>query len=258
MRSGSVTSPVEYEDRLRLRTPEGVDLELVLAGMGSRMIAGIFDLATQALLALGYYLAADAIGFDEGLAAAGWAIAVFLIVFGYDLAFEVLARGRTPGKRIVGLRVMRSGGEPIGLVTSAIRNVLRIVDILPAVYGVGVVFIFFTERNQRLGDLVAGSVVVRERLGGRRQEGGGLSVDHLVERHRDLAERVDVSAITQEEVATLRQFLDRRSSLAPAAADRLAHDLAKKVSPRVGGLPQYTPAEATLEIVVAAKSLRRG
>lgn len=249
---------MEYEDRLRLRTPEGVDLELVLAGMGSRMLAGLFDLATQALLALGYFLLASGIGLDEGLTAAGWAIAVFLILFVYDVAFEVLARGRTPGKRIVGLRVMRAGGEPIGLVTSAIRNVLRIVDIMPVGYGVGVVVMFVTKRNQRLGDLVAGSVVVRERLGGRRQEGGSLSIDHLVERHRELAARVDVSAITPKEVATVRQFLDRRDSLAPGAADGLAHELAKRLSPRIGGLPHQTPAEAALEIVVAAKSLRRG
>ena len=248
---------MEYEDRLRLRTPEGVDLDLVLAGMGSRMLAGMFDLATQGLLALGYYLLASASGLEEGLTAAGWAIVVFLLLFGYDVAFEVLARGRTPGKRIVGLRVMRAGGEPIGLVTSSIRNVLRLIDILPMAYGVGVLVMFVTERNQRLGDLVAGSVVVRERLGGRQPTSDGVPVDRLVERHRDLAARVDVSAIAPEEVATVRRFLDRRHSLAAGAADRLAHELATKLTPRVGGLPPYTPAETVLEIVVAAKSLRR-
>ena len=249
---------MEYEDRLRLRTPEGVDLELVLAGMGSRMLAGLCDLAVQGLLALAYFLFVSALGVEEALSLAGWAIFSFLLVFGYDVAFEVFARGRTPGKRLAGLRVMTAAGEPVGLVTSAIRNVLRIIDVLPTAYGVGVVFVFFTERNQRLGDLVAGSVVVRERIGGRSKEGEGVSVEHLVERHRDIAGRVDVSAITAEEVATARRFLDRRATLDPAAADRIAGDLSNRLLPRVTGLPPFPPAEAVLEIVVAAKALRGG
>jgi uncharacterized RDD family membrane protein YckC len=248
---------VEYEERLKLRTPEGVDLELVLAGMGSRMLAGMFDFTTQALLALGYFLVASALGLDEALTAAGWAIAVFLILFGYDVAFEVLARGRTPGKRIVGLRVMRARGEPVNLVTSAIRNVLRIVDILPSLYAIGVVAIFVTKRNQRLGDLVAGTVVVRERLGGRGAQQSDPDAFHAyVQRHREQAEHVDVSAITADEVATVRRFLDRRSSLDAAAAERLAIDLVARLAPRIGGAPANMPAEALLELVVAAKVLR--
>ena len=248
---------MEYEDRLRLRTPEGVDLELVLAGMGSRMLGGMFDMLAQWLCALAYYLLMDALGVDEALTAAGWAIFAFLLLFGYDVAFEVLAHGRTPGKRLTGLRVMTVAGEPIGFVTSSIRNVLRIVDLIPGAYGVGVVSIFVTRKNQRLGDLVAGSVVVRERLGGRHDnQSDGLPIDHLVQRHRDIAERVDVSAITPEEVTTLRRYLDRRSSLEPGAADQIAQQMATQLTPRIGGLPPYTPSEAVLEIVVAAKSLR--
>ena len=248
---------MEYEDRLRLRTPEGVDLELVLAGMGSRMLAGLCDVVAQWLCALAYYLLVSAIGFDGGLSTAGWAIFGFLLVFGYDVGFEVLARGRTPGKRLAGLRVMTAGGEPVGLVTSAIRNVLRIVDILPTGYGVGVVSIFVTKRNQRIGDLVAGTVVVRERLGGREStQSEGLPIDHYLQRHRDIAARIDVSAISPEELATVRRYLDRRNSLAPGAADQIAHQMARQLTPRIGGLPPYTPSEAVLEIVVAAKSLR--
>ena len=250
---------MEYEDRLRLRTPEGVDLELVLAGMGSRMLAGLVDFTTQGLLALAYFLAASAAGLDGGLMAAGWAITGFLLVFGYDVGFEVLAHGRTPGKRIVGLRVMRAGGEPVNLLTSAIRNVLRLVDILPMAYGVGVVVLFVTKRNQRLGDLVAGTVVVRERLGGRGDDAGEtVSVQRLVQRHEELASRIDVSAIGAEEVATVRRFLDRRSSLEGGAADQLAYDLASRLAPRVGGVPPGTQPETLLELVVAAKALRGG
>ena len=249
---------MEYEDRLRLRTPEGVDLDLVLAGMGSRMIAGIFDLTTQGLLALAYYLVVSGVNLDEGLSVAGWSIVVFLLLFGYDVGFEVLARGRTPGKRITGLRVMRAGGQPVGLITSAIRNVLRLVDILPFLYGVGVVVIFVTGRNQRLGDLVAGTVVVRERLGGRGEEGPGVDLANLVGRYRHVAETVDVSAITAEEVTTVRRFLDRRQALTDGAADRLAAEMAQRLAPRVGGAPAQMAPESLLELVVAAKAIRRG
>jgi uncharacterized RDD family membrane protein YckC len=250
---------MEYEDRLRLRTPEGVDLELVLAGMGSRMLGGMFDVLAQWLCALAYYLLVSAIGLDEALSVAGWAIFGFLLLFGYDVGFEVLARGQTPGKRLTGLRVMTAAGEPIGFVTSSIRNVLRIVDLLPGAYGVGVVSIFVTRKNQRLGDLLAGSVVVRERLGGRHDnDSAGLPIDHYLQRHRDLAERVDVSAITAEEVATVRRYLDRRDSLEPGAAGQIASQISTQLTPRIGGLPADTPAEAVLEIVVAAKSLRSG
>jgi uncharacterized RDD family membrane protein YckC len=246
---------VEYEDRLRLRTPEGVDLELVLAGMGSRMIAGLCDLAIQGLLAIAYVVVVTSGGLDEGLSVAGWAIVTFLILFGYDVTFEVLARGRTPGKRFAGLRVLRVTGQPVGLLTSAIRNVLRIVDFLPFTYGVGVVVIFVTERNQRLGDLVAGTVVVRERLGGRRDRTTPTSVEALVARHEPLASGLDVSAVTAAEIATVRRFLDRRDSLAPAACDQLAADLAARLGPKVGGAPPLAP-ETFLEVVVAAKALR--
>ena len=103
----------------------------------------------------------------EGFAVAGaasggaFAISAFLIFFVYDVAFEVLAGGRTPGKRWNGLRVVRTGGQPVGFVSSTIRNLLRVVDLLPGFYLVGIVSILVTKRNQRVGDLAAGTIVAR-------------------------------------------------------------------------------------------------
>src|SRR4029078_15726 len=91
-------------------------------------------------------------------------IASFLVFFGYDVAFETLASGRTPGKRATGLRVVRQGGEPAGVMAAAVRNLVRLVDIQPGMlYAVGATSIFFSQRNQRLGDLAAAPRVVRER-----------------------------------------------------------------------------------------------
>ena len=91
------------------------------------------------------------------------ALVSFAVVTTYDILFEVFASGRTPGKRMNGLRVVRSGGEPVRFVTSAIRNALRAIDFLPFAYVIGAVTILATRNNQRLGDIAAGTLVVRER-----------------------------------------------------------------------------------------------
>ena len=97
-----------------------------------------------------------------------FSIVFFLVFFGYDVLFEVRSRGRTPGKRWTGLRVVRTGGQPVTFVPSCVRNVMRLVDFLPALYAIGMLSIFVTPRNQRLGDLAAGTLVMRDRPGGMR------------------------------------------------------------------------------------------
>src|SRR4029079_4673215 len=98
------------------------------------------------------------------LAALGSLLA-FAILWGYYIAFELLWNGQSPGKRAIGLRVVREGGRPITFVGSAVRNLIRIVDFLPALYGIGVVVMFVDRRSRRLGDLAGGTLVVKERRG---------------------------------------------------------------------------------------------
>ena len=97
--------------------------------------------------------------------AAIFSSAVFGVIFFYHVLFEVLGSGRTLGKRWTGLRVVRSGGRPVTLTRSALRNVLRVIDILPGFYAIGMTVIFITRLNQRIGDLAAGTHVVRDRHG---------------------------------------------------------------------------------------------
>src|SRR5206468_11279553 len=114
-----------------------------------------------ALVVVGSSVGGDEVG---GFLIAGLFVAGFLVYFGYDVAFETLASGRTPGKRAAGLRVVRLGGEPVGFVASAVRNLGRLVDMQPGLlYAVGAATILFSRHNQRLGDLAAGTLVVRER-----------------------------------------------------------------------------------------------
>ena len=151
---------MRYDDTVTIATPEGVDLELTLAGAGSRFVSALVDLGIQAVLAIATVAAVGRIG---GFGQAAVALVTTLVVLGYDIFFEVLASGRTPGKRLNGMRVVRSGGEPVGFLTSAIRNVLRLVDFLPFAYVIGATAILATRKNQRLGDLAAGTLVVRDR-----------------------------------------------------------------------------------------------
>ena len=139
---------------------------------------------------------------------------------------------------------MRDTGAPVTFVTSAIRNVLRLIDILPGVYGIAMISIFVTRHNQRLGDLAAGH--------DRRPRAHARAAARV---HRRAAPRVygwDTSAITAEDLAIVRSFLDRRATLNPGARAQLATDLATRLRAKVAGAPDLEP-EPFLETLVATR-----
>ena len=242
--------PVGFEDRLAIATPEGVEIELTLAGLGSRFIAALLDFFIRLLPLIALLVLLDPR--NGAIGAAIFALADFGLQFFYYVLFEVLGGGRTPGKRAVGLRVVRTGGRPVTFVRSMLRNIVRIVDSIGA-YLVGMVTIFITNNNQRLGDLAAGTLVVRDRHGDRRHGEAPSSVGATY----DPGDAVnwDVSAVSAADVATVRAFLERRSSLgSPARAD-LARRLAERLRPMVGGASEPSH-ERFLEMVVAAKMRR--
>jgi len=246
---------MQYEERTRIATPEGVELELVLAGLASRFIAELLDGALILLLAGALIAVAALAGGTAGfvlfsIAAGG----LLLISVAYHVAFEVLASGRTPGKRWNGLRVVMDGGEPIGLRASAVRNLLRLIEGPTLFYVPAIVSILATRRNQRLGDLAAGTLVVREprapRRRRRKQQPALAATPAL-----DVADW-DVSAISQDELAAIRTFLERRDAYTPAARRGLARDLAARLGAKVAGQPPGLAPEALLEGIAAAKSAR--
>lgn len=242
-----------YEDKISIPTPEGVELELVLAGVGSRLVATLADFVVKGVILLALFIVGDALGGDDG----GFVVALlivgsFLVWFGYDVAFETLASGRTPGKRAAGLRVVRLGGEPVGFLASAVRNLLRLVDSLPGIYAVGAVCILFSRRNQRLGDLAAGTLVVRERRVP--LPAAALPVTDFAVADRYAA--WDVSGVTSFELVTVRRFLERRWQLDPAARGRLGWELAERLRPKVAGAPPDLHPEQFLEALAEAKASR--
>ena len=252
---------MEYADRVEIATPEGVDLEVELGGLGSRFIAESIDYVLKAAVIGSLAILLYAIG--SGVATAVFLVLIFAVWFGYDVLFEVLAGGRTPGKRACGLRVVRTGGEPVGFRTSAIRNLFRVIDGPATSYIVGMVAIIASKRNQRLGDMAAGTLVVREPAAGagaprtaweRVPEPPPAPWTRPAE-YEDVPQ-LDVSAISQEELAAVRQFLERRWQLEPGPRQQLAWQLAEGLRPKVAGVPQELGGEPLLEQLAAAKAAR--
>ena len=244
---------MEIDDRITIATPEGVDLELTLAGVGSRFVSALVDFMLQIVLLVGVSGVGAAVGaFGNGYGSVVVLIASFLVFAAYDVLFEVFASGRTPGKRLNGLRVVRVDGSPVTFFTSAVRNVLRLVDILPGMYLVGIVTILVTRQNQRLGDVAAGTLVVRERTG----QPSLRELRTAQPAPVPAANAWDVTAVTADELATVRSFLTRRYELTHEARYRLAADLAGALRPKVVGAPEGLGSEAFLEKLAVAKAPR--
>lgn len=148
----------------RVITPESVEFEFVLAGVYSRALAWLLD---RLIILAVYIMLAICLGLVLGSAAELMTLSAVLVYFlldwGYMILFESLWSGQTPGKRALGLRVLQEGGVRVGFEQVLLRNLARMVDGLPVLYAVGGVAALLSSRHQRLGDLLAGTVVVRER-----------------------------------------------------------------------------------------------
>ncbi|MCU1428194.1 MAG: domain containing protein [Actinomycetia bacterium] len=245
------------DDRVTIATPEGVDVELILAGLGSRFLARFLDTLIQAVLifALVVITLAGGNGRSRGWIAAVTAIGTFLVVFAYDVAFEVLGSGRTPGKRVAGIRVVGLRGQPIDFLASAVRNVVRVVELV-FLYLPSFVLILTTSRDQRLGDIAAGTLVVRETFGGRASDVMGPTAPAPLTVAPDTVAGWDVSTITPAEVLAVRQFLDRRLALPWHIRAYLAGELVQRLTPRLTGVPDNVHPEFVLEGVMVAKHAR--
>jgi uncharacterized RDD family membrane protein YckC len=245
---------MDLEDLVTIGTPEGVELKLQLAGLGSRFIAGAADLIVQIVLTLILVLFTGGFGGSDGFVQAFFYVGVFVIWLLYPILFEVLAKGRTPGKRWSHLRVVRDDGSAVDLPASAIRNLMRLLDgpllfYLPTVIGIAV-----TARNQRPGDLAAGTLVIRHSRPAPRAPPASTSTG--LPAAADAA-GWDVSVITAQELAVVRRFLERRHSLDGAARGDLAYRLSAGLRSKVAGAPADLSAEAFLEQLASIKSSRR-
>lgn len=222
-------------------TPERVSVELPVAGIGFRALAYAIDVGTLfGALIVAYFLYSlvgkSAIEVFNGLTSlerAAGLLVLFLGIWGYWTGLEVLWRGQTLGKRLMRIRVVRADGSPVGPLESAIRNLLRVIDFLPGCYPIGVMTMLIDRRHRRLGDLVAGTILVRE-------EDFDLS---RYERAPDARARTLPAA----ELEVVSSFLARLPELEPAARLRIGRQLCVRT-----GTPA-SEAEAMDEAAVRAR-----
>jgi uncharacterized RDD family membrane protein YckC len=220
------------ERSLEVRTGEAVAIRYELAGLGSRFLAVMVDLLAQVTIAIVMMIAFAFAGpglvrivpfAGKNLAAWGIALVVlllFLIFFGWFIIFETWWSGRTPGKRALGLRVVRDGGFPLDLGAAIIRNLVRIVEVGLGFYALSAISALISRENKRLGDLAAGTIVVRDRAEAVADLDAYLARPALSE-----------SGITETDRILIERFLARRATLDPVARTRLAMRIAEKVRP---------------------------
>src|SRR5437764_10763328 len=228
-------TPAELRQRLGVETPEHVELHFDLAGVGSRAAAAILDtgLIVLGIFALG--IAGNALGaLSGGSELGGWALAAVILLaaftfFGYFALFEALNGGRTPGKQALGIRVVMETGHPVTPAAAVVRNLVRLIDcylpLLP--FLPGLLMVFLQRRNQRLGDLAAGTIVVRDR-----PVDWGLGPLPPAE---VVPEPVETGPpeLSDEEFRLLDQFLARSGQLDAALEVRLATELARRFQDRI-------------------------
>ena len=240
-----------FEDEfLNIDTPENVIFGYEVVGIGSRFMAALVDTLAIVIIQVVVNLTmglivGNLLNIDIYSA---WVTAVFglisfALLWGYYIFFEMLWNGQSPGKRLVGLRVLKADGTPITLTESIVRNLVRLIDFLPIFYGLGVIVMFVNTQSRRLGDLAAGTLVVRD------QE--DLTLENLTvapRRHllrqipAPIVEQVNswpVERLTSVDIQLTEDYLIRRNELENSA--QLARQILQRLLARMA-VPEQTIA----------------
>lgn len=255
---------MRFFNRVTLQTPESVELEFTLAGIGNRAYALLIDyfvsglIITIFLVAWTYFsvqlysIVENWLGNNNQLSL--WLVAIpiltsFFIYIGYFVFFETLWQGQTPGKRYVKIRVIRDDGRPVSLQQTTLRALLRPID---DTFFIGVFLIVFNKREKRLGDIVAGTLVIQEE---RSFVAANFS---LSEQAQDLANQLqleaDFSQMLPEDFAVIREYLQRRQLMTKEAKSSLSKQLADQIQEIIylEKVPQKVTANVFLEAVYLA------
>jgi Predicted membrane protein/domain len=260
---------IETEEVLIIETPERVSLAFPLASIGNRFLAVAIDHAIQyvtiIVVAVVFVLASGIRLLDDDPMSAGvfgsmsnWTIAlmivgVFLLFAGYFVFFESLWSGQTPGKRLMKLRVIREDGRPITIWEAIARNLLRIFDAIPGfvvpIYSIGLISIFLNRRDQRVGDLFAGTVVIRERTDEAPTFAETFSNPVADAALRRVQPQVsftgDVTKLSDSDIEVVESLLRRRWDLTERQRQWMAWRVALPIMYRIK--PEYDAATFTYE-----------
>lgn len=233
----------------RTVTPEAVTIALDVAGLGSRMIAWLIDTLIQLAIAVPIVLGIGAGDLSGSVELVVLSLILFLLVWGYYPIFELSWQGQTPGKRAQRLRVIRTDGQPAGGAAIMVRNLIRILEVFMLPF-LAVISMIVTARAQRLGDLAAGTLVIREAR--------FTAPRSVVSASRPDLPALDATGLSERDYDVIRSFLARRGSLDPTARLRLAGQLASAIRGRVGSLPDGLADETMLEAIAQSYRQRFG
>lgn len=255
--SSNPTNPAAYDpaagEKLIIETPEQTSIEFPLAGIGSRFLAVLIDTAIQVAVAIVIGLLLVGLGsgfgdvpFGKSSSADVWVAAIlvflyFLLTFGYFILFESIWNGQSPGKRLTHIRVIKDSGQPITAIDAVGRNLLRIIDQLPFAYGIGVLCAWLSPQSKRLGDYVAGTVVVHEKpLETVAPPWGNAPA-------QSAAHQYGAKRLTPEEFALVETFLSRRSALDAGVRYDTAAGIVRRIEGKLTLPPERPSAEKLLE-----------
>jgi uncharacterized RDD family membrane protein YckC len=243
-------------DQYTLETPENIQVQFELAGLGTRFCAMLVDtlllgaiivvlLIFMAIMGLSIFSVFESKGSAQWILAVILAVVVALFFGGYFILFEWLMRGQTPGKKALKIRVIRDDGTPATIHEVLVRNVLRLIDFLPFAYAVGAIVMFANRLSKRLGDIAAGTIVIKE-----------AQLDYRANADKSYAlNPMAIGEINAELTVAERRlvtgFLQRRSELLPKAREELAERLARPLHEKYGG--EYSNAESYLVHLVEGR-----
>ncbi len=261
---------MRFFNHVSLSTPESVELEFTLAGIGNRTLALVLDYSILGALLVVFWILWGM--FSLGLlsylnsgtfnyaSAPIWLLAIallinFFIFAGYFTFFEVFWQGQTPGKRFTKIRVIRDDGRPIGLSQAALRSLLRPIDDFCFI---GVFFILFGKQEKRLGDWAAGTLVIQEQRGDRKAT---LMISESAKQLAiELPKLAALNQLLPDDFAVVRTYLQRRSTMDARARNDLSLNLARQLRTLIGleTIPPNTTADQFLEAVYEAYQQEEG
>ncbi|MEH2293403.1 RDD family protein [Nostoc sp.] len=247
---------MRFFNRITFQTPESVELEFILAGIGNRALAVVIDYTLLVVTLFVFLLtwtvfSTQLFNFFEGQNLGIWLIAIFFIIafaiyIGYFVFFETLWFGQTPGKRIAKIRVVRDDGRLIGLQQATLRALLRPFD---ETLFIGAFLIMFGRREKRLGDLAAGTIVIQA------QTPTASAILTISEQakvlHEQLIQIADLSPLMPDDFAVIREYLQRRAAMSLKARASLSLKLAEQVVAIINleKLPEAITPDVFLEAV---------
>jgi uncharacterized RDD family membrane protein YckC len=228
------------ERSVTVRTPEAIAFHYELAGLGSRFLAVFVDSIAQVILVFAVLLTIGTAASRmpslhlggknfASFVLAGIILAVFFIYYGYFVLFERYWNGQTPGKRLLGIRVVRDGGYPVELMDSVIRNLIRVLEFALGFYFLSAISMLLSSENKRLGDYAAGTIVVRDKTMEVNDPKAWLKPESARPPSDSIAGKLDSRVL-----AVVDQYVARKTSLAPEAARQTAAKIAAMIRPQVG------------------------